>query len=232
MKRFYRDAGILASAGGFTVALNGKPVRTPAKAPLTVPSRALAAAMAAEWQRQGDEVAPGALPLTRLASTALNLVAPRRAEVVAAIANYAGTDLVCYRAEHPPELVERQQRLWQPLLDWAALRYGAKLAVTAGVVPRAQPEASLAALAAVVAAHDAMALAALHLATAACGSLVIALALFKSQIDADAAFALSQLDESFEIERWGEDAEQNRQRAAVRDDIALAARFHALARAE
>ncbi|HUZ72126.1 MAG TPA: ATP12 family protein [Stellaceae bacterium] len=231
MKRFYREAMVAASERGFTVTLDGKPVRTPAKALLTVPSRALAAAMAAEWQGQCDELRPDALPLTRLASTALDLVAPRRAEIVAAIAKYAGTDLVCYRAEHPPELVERQQRAWQPLLDWAAQRYGAPLAVTAGVVPRAQPEASLAALAAAVEAQDAMALAALHLATAACGSLVIALALVEARIDAAAAFALSQLDESFEIERWGEDTEQTRRRAALRDDIALAAHFHTLARA-
>lgn len=231
MKRFYKTATVEAVDGGFTVALDGRPVRTPAKAALTVTSRTLAAAIAEEWQAQAGEVRPSALPLTRLASTAIDLVAPRHSEVVAGIAKYAGTDLVCYRADRPPELAERQQRAWQPLLDWLEVRYDAPLGVTAGVVPRPQPEASLAALVAAVAAHDAMTLAALHLVTAACGSLVLALALLEGQIDAEAAFALSQLEESFEIEQWGEDAEQTRGRAALRDDILLAARFIALLRA-
>jgi len=230
MRRFYEAATVEAVAGGFTVALDGKPVRTPAKAPLVVASRALAAAIAAEWQAQAGEVRPNALPLTRLASTALDLVAPRHAEIVAGIAKYAGTDLVCYRAAHPPELAERQARAWQPLIDWVAVRYDAPLEVTAGVVPLPQPEASLAALAACVTAYDAMTLTALHLATAACGSLVLALALHERRIDAETAFALSQLDESYEIEQWGEDAEQTQRRAALRDDILLAARFLALLR--
>jgi len=230
MKRFYRTARVEPIDGGFTVTLDGKPVRTPAKAPLALASRALADAIAAEWQAQQAEVKPAALPLTRLASTAIDLVTPRRAEVIAGIAKYAGTDLVCYRAEHPPALAARQHQAWQPLIDWAELRYEAPLVVTAGIVPQPQPEASLAAYAAAVAAHDDMALAALNLATAACGSLVLALALHERRIDAETAFALSQLDESYEIEQWGEDAEQTQRRAALRDDILLAARFLALLR--
>jgi chaperone required for assembly of F1-ATPase len=231
VQRFYKQATVEAVDGGFTVALDGRPVRTPAKAALVVTSQALAAAIAAEWQAQAGVIHPSALPLTRLASTALDLVVPRRAEIAAGIARYAGTDLVCYRAAHPPDLAERQQRAWQPLIDWVATRYDAPLSVTAGVVPQPQPEASLAALAACVAAQDAMTLVALDLTTAACGSLVLALALLEGRIDAEAAFALSQLDESFEIEQWGEDAEQTKSRAARRDDILLAARFLALLRA-
>jgi chaperone required for assembly of F1-ATPase len=230
MRRFYKAAMVEAVEGGFTVALDGKPVRTPAKAALTVASRALATAIADEWQTQANEIRPRALPLTRLASTALDLIVPRHAEIAADIAKYAGTDLVCYRAERPPDLVERQRRAWEPLIDWVALRYDAPLAVTVGVVPLPQPDTSLMALAAAVAAQDAMTLAALHLATAACGSLVLALALCEGRIDAEEAFTLSQLDESYEIEQWGEDAEQTQRRAALRDDILLAARFLALLR--
>ena len=231
MRRFFREAAVSENADGFTVVLDGKPIHTPAKAPLVVPSRALAAAVAAEWQAQGAKLSPQSLPLTRLASTAIDLVATRRGEVVADIAKYAGTDLVCYRASHPPALAARQSLAWQPMLDWIEERYAARLAVAAGIVPVAQPDTSLAALAAAVAAHDTMTLAALNLAANALGSLVLALALIEARIDADAAFALSQLDESYEIERWGEDEEQTRRRAALREDIGLAARFLELLRA-
>jgi chaperone required for assembly of F1-ATPase len=230
MKRFYKQAAVSEAPEGFAVALDGKPIQTPAKAPLLLPSLALAEAIAAEWQAQGGEMQPAALALTRLASTAIDLIAPRRPEIVAAIAKYAATDLVCYRAEHPLALMERQHAAWQPLLDWAVMRYDAPLTVTAGITPVAQPEASLRAFTAAVAAKDAMVLAALHLATAAAGSLVIALALIEGAIDAETAFAASELDESFEIEQWGEDAEQAQRRAALEEEIAAAARFAALAR--
>jgi chaperone required for assembly of F1-ATPase len=228
VKRFYRDAGVTETPDAFGVALDGKPVSTPAKRPLTVPTRALAVAIAEEWRAQGETIDPRRLPLTRLASIALDLVAPRREAVVAEVAKYAGTDLVCYRAEQPPELAERQRAAWQPLIDWATLCFDAPLAATAGILPVAQLAASLKALETAVAAYDTHCLAALHLATAACGSLVVALALIEGRIDADAAFAAAELDESYEIERWGEDAEQARRRAGLKEDIALAARFVSL----
>jgi chaperone required for assembly of F1-ATPase len=231
MKRFYRRAAIDPVAGGFAVTLDGKPMRTPAKAAFVVESRALAEAVAAEWQAQGDRVEPDTMPLTRLASTAIDLVAPRHAEVVAMIAKYAATDLVCYRADGPPELVARQDRTWQPLVDWVRERHGAPLEVATGIMPCAQPAASLAALAACVAARDHWALAALNLATAACGSLVVALALAEGMLDAEAAFEAAELDASFEIERWGEDAEQTHRRRTLKADIEAAARFLALIKA-
>ena len=129
MKRFYQTAAVVEAEGGFSVSLDGKPVRTPAKQPLLVPTRALANAIAEEWQAQGDTVNPRSLPLTRLVSIALDLVAPRRDEVVAELTKYAGTDLVCYRAETPPELAARQHATWQPLIDWAALRLDRKSVV-------------------------------------------------------------------------------------------------------
>jgi chaperone required for assembly of F1-ATPase len=230
MKRFYKEAAATPARGGFTVLLDGKPIRTPAKAPLTVKSKALAEAIAAEWQAQGDTVKPATLHLTRLAGTAIDLVEPRREQVISEIAAYAGTDLVCYRAAQPPELVARQRLAWQDQLDWAAARYAA-LAVTEGVAPLTQSPEALAAYRRAIAAYDAMTLAALYVATSALGSLVLALALFEGRITADEAFAASQVDETFQVEQWGEDTEAARRRAAIKEDIALAARFVALHRA-
>ena len=231
MKRFYKLADAAAAGAGYGVTLDGKPLRTPAKAELIVPSRALAEAIADEWRAQGEDIKLDALPLTRIASTAIDLVTPRRAEVAAEVARYAGTDLVCYRAGHPPELARRQHAAWQPLIDWATLRYDATLDVTIGVVPIDQPVASLRAFAAAVGTYPPLELAALHLATAACGSLVVALALIEGRLDAEEAFATAQLDETFEIELWGEDAEATQRRALLKDDIALARRFIDLVRA-
>jgi chaperone required for assembly of F1-ATPase len=230
MKRFYKNASAQAVEAGFGVALDAKTLFTPAKLPLVVPSRTLAEAIAAEWQDQVDEVRPHTMPLMRLASTAIDLVAKRHADVVAEIANFAETDLVCYRADHPPELAARQHAIWQPLVDWATLRYDAPLVVTAGIVPVAQKRATVHALTAAVAAYEPMALTSLHAATTASGSLVIALALIEGRLDADDAFAASQLDESFQIEQWGEDYEAAARRAALKADIAAAARFVALLR--
>jgi chaperone required for assembly of F1-ATPase len=231
MKRFYRKAETVTAAGGYGVALDGRPLKTPAKQNLTVPSAALAAAIAAEWDAQQSDIRPVQMPLTRLVSTAIDRVAAQREAVVRQIADYAGTDLVCYRAAHPPELAARQHAVWQPLIDWAVLRYDAPLEVTTGVIPKTQPAASLRAFAAAVSKRDDFALAALHLATGACGSLVIALALIEDRLDPAGAFAASQLDESFQIEAWGEDEEQARRRRALADDIAAAVRFVSLLRA-
>jgi len=225
MKRVYKSVETRAVDGGWGVALDGKPLRTPAKRDLSVPSERLAAAIAAEWDAQDPEIRPETMPLTRLAATAIDRTAEKRAEIVGEIAAYAGTDLVCYRAAHPPALAARQEATWQPLLDWAAGRYDAGLAVTAGVLPLAQSPTSLRAYANAVAALDDFRLTALQAATAACGSLIIALALHEGRIDADIAFAASQLDETFQIEAWGEDAEATRRRALLTTDIASAARF-------
>ena len=221
----------MAAAHGFGVALDGKSVKTPAKRGLIVPTEALAAAIAGEWNAQRGDVRPAEMSLTQLANTAIDRVAPQRGLIVRQIADYAGTDLVCYRALRPPELTTRQQTMWQPLLDWAVLRYDAPLEITTGVIPIAQSPASLHAFAAAVAEYDDFALAALHLATAACGSLVIALALVEDRLDAAEAFAASQLDETFQIEFWGEDSEQAERRRALAGDIAAAAQFLSLLRA-
>jgi chaperone required for assembly of F1-ATPase len=231
MKRFYRETTVAGSEQGFGIRLDGKPLRTPAKNELIVPNAALADAIAAEWQGQGDTVNPAALPLTRLVSTAIDRVTPRRREIVAEVTKYAGTDLLCYRAAEPAALALRQHETWQNLLDWAEERYDARLAITHGVSPIPQPQAALAALEQAVARYDAMMLVALHLATSTCGSLILGLAVLEGRLSPEAAFGAAELDESFQIERWGEDPEQTQRRAAVQEDIALAARFAQLLRA-
>jgi chaperone required for assembly of F1-ATPase len=230
MKRFYKKAESVPAAGGHGVALDGRLVKTSGKHHLVVPSLALAAAMAAEWDAQQNEILRDAMPLTRLAGATIDRSVAQRDAVVQQVAHYAGTDLVCYRAAHPPALAGRQQAIWQPLIDWAAERYGAPLIVTTVIVPTRQPAASLAAFTEAVAEHDDFSLTALHAATAACGSLVIALALIEGRLDADQAFTASQLDESFQIEAWGEDTEQAARRAALAAEIVAAARFISLLR--
>lgn len=228
MKRFYKEAKVVPTDDEFGIELDGKPLRTPEKRALTVPTGKLAEAIAGEWLGQGVTVKPLSLPLTRLVSTAIDRVAPRRSEVIAELAKYATTDLLCYRADEPRELVERQQQIWQPLLDWAEARLAASFTVTQGVTPVTQTPAALAAIERAIAAHDTMRLVALHVAATACGSVVLGLALLAERISADEAFAAAQLDESFQIERWGEDSEQTKTRAALKEDIALAVRFAAL----
>lgn len=225
MKRFYKKAEPVWREGTHGITLDGRPVKTPGKRELTVRNGALAAAIAEEWNAQGGEIRPRTMPLTRLVTTAVDRVATQREAIVQQTANYTGTDLLCYRAAHPPALATRQQAVWQPLIDWAVLRYDAPLSVTTGVIPRSQAPTSLRAFAAAVAALDDLMLTALHLATAACGSLVIGLALLEGRVDATEAFAASQLDESFQIEAWGEDAEQAERRQALAADIDAAARL-------
>jgi chaperone required for assembly of F1-ATPase len=231
MKRFYRHAAPCAAAAGFAVALDGRLIKTPAKRDLVVPVAALAAAIAEEWNAQTAGLRPAAMPLTRLANITIDRDHLGREAIVRQTADYAATDLVCYRTADQPPLAARQRAVWQPLVEWAVLRYDAPLTVTAGVIPARQPEASLRAFGAAVAAQDDFALTALHAATTACGSLVIGLALVEGRLDAAAAFAASQLDESFQIEAWGEDAEAAERRRALAADIAAAERFLSLSRA-
>jgi chaperone required for assembly of F1-ATPase len=230
VKRIYRKAEPVRADGGHGVALDDRLVKTPGRRDLIVPRAALAAAIAAEWEAQHGEIRRETMPLTRLAGVTIDRDAAQREAVVRQVADYAGTDLVCYRAAHPPALAARQQAVWQPLLDWAVERYAAPLIVISGVIPSSQPAASLAAFTAAVVAYEDFALTALHAAAAACGSLIIALALLEGRLDPAEAFAASQLDESFQIEAWGEDEEQAERRAALSAEIAAAARFLALLR--
>lgn len=232
MRRFWDHACVAPAESGFAIALDGKPVRTPQGAALLLPAAPLAAAIAAEWQEaggaRGEEFAPAMLPLTRLASTAIDRIAPDPAATVTALSRYAETDLVCYRAEEPPELAARQHALWQPHLDWAALALDAPLQTTRGVMPLRQDAAALAALARAVGRLDPFRLAGLALAVGALGSLVLGLALAHRRLDAEGATRASLVDEHFQAEFWGEDSEAAVRRARIADEVLLAARFLAL----
>lgn len=229
MKRFYKTvAAVPAPEYGHIITLDGRTLKSPAKQAFIMPTRALADAIAGEWDAQGDAVKPDSMPLTQLASTAVDRIGVERAVIVDGTAAYGGSDLLCYRAEEPAELVERQSRAWQPLLDWAALRYDAPLTVQTGLMPVAQSPDALKALRAAVDAYDNWRLAALQSATPACGSLIIALALLEHRLDAEAAFAVSQLDETWQIEKWGEDSEATKRRANLRADIAACRLYYDL----
>ncbi|HLY54043.1 MAG TPA: ATP12 family protein [Stellaceae bacterium] len=229
MKRFYRTVAVEPVGDSFGVTLDGKSVRTPARKPLAVRQAALAEAIAAEWDAQGERIRPDTMPLTRLANTAIDRVAEMAASVAAETAKYGETDLLCYRADGPPELAARQAAVWQPLLDWASLRFDAPLLVTAGVLPVEQPPDSRRALANAVAALDPLVLAAVADLTRSCGSLVLALALAEGRIDAETAIEAAFLDETHQTERWGEDAEALDRRRRLEAEIRAAARFLALA---
>ena len=230
MKRFYDHAEAAPAEGGFAVALDGRVAKTPMQRPLVLPGAALAEAVAAEWQAQAGEIRPHHMPLTRLATTTIDLLPEHRADMVREAAVYAETDLVCHRADAPAELAAQQEEGWQPLVDWLAERHGARLETARGVLPVAQPAEALAALRAVIESYDGPALVALHALVTASGSLVIALALAGGRIDAEAAWELSRIDERYQIEKWGEDTEAAEARARVAADFHAAARFLALSR--
>ena len=225
MKRSYQKVGVTAHAGQYRVILDGKPIHTPGKRLLAIPARRLAVAIAAEWDMQSNPVDPASMRLTRLANTAVDRVATRRDEVLDEVARFGATDLLCFRAERPPDLVARQVTGWQPLVEWAGERFGAELAVTTGMLPVTQSNEALDALRAATTTFDAFSLTGLHAATAACGSIVIGLALAHQRIDADTATALSQLDEIYQAERWGDDDEATGRRETLRTDIAAAGSF-------
>jgi len=229
MKRFYSAASVVAKNGHFTVELDNRPVLTPGRTSLELKMQAVAEAIAEEWNAQDDEVVPESMPMTRFANTAIDRIQPRQDEVANEIAAYAGTDLLCYRAEEPKDLAERQSFAWQPLLDWAAAHYGTSLRLTAGVIPVEQDPEALAVLHAKVAACDAFALSALHSLTSASGSLVIALAVLEGRIGPEEAAAASLIDETFQAEQWGEDPESIARWDGIGAEIAMAARFLSLA---
>jgi len=230
MKRFYKETAVDSGDGGFRVLLDGKPMRTPAKAVLVVPTEPLAQAIATEWRDVPEkaEINAALLPLTRLAATGLDRVPGQRARVIDDTAKYAASDLLCYRATGPDSLVKLQTDAWQPLLDWAGERYGADLAVATGTTFVAQPHKALAALRRAVAAHDDLALSALYNLTHIAGSVVIALAMSEGHLPADKAFAAAQLDELYQLERWGSDPTATQRHENIRRDIDAGARFLAL----
>lgn len=229
-RRSFTRAAVRPEADGFAVFLDADPLLTPGGRAVVLPCAAAARAVAGEWESLGGRVAPGAMPLTRLAITAIDTVAERRSEAVDTIVGYAETDPVCYRVSRPEALRRRQEESWNPLLDWLEEICGARLVVVPDVAPRAQPAAALARLRRAAEGFCVFGLAALHAMTAALGSAVVALALAHRRLSVDAAFRAALVEELHQAERWGEDAEAEARRARLRGDLETAHRFFVLCR--
>lgn len=227
-KRFWQLAEAVACDGGFTVLLDGRGVKTPAKTPLVVPTLALAQEIASEWQAQQGQVRPDTMPFTRSANSALDKVATQFDEVAGLIAAYGASDLLCYRATHPAALTERQAVGWDPVLDWCAQTLGAPLRATTGIVPVEQPPESVAALAARVRALTPFQLAGFHDLVAISGSLVLGFAVALGRVDVQGAWALSRIDETWQAEHWGSDDDATESEAVRQAGLIHAGRFFAL----
>jgi chaperone required for assembly of F1-ATPase len=227
-KRFWTEVSLRPEGEGFAVLLDDRPVRTPLKAVLILPTEALAREVAAEWQAQSGAVQPATMPYTRTANSATDSVARNFDAVAGMLAAYGGTDLLCYRATGPADLVARQAAGWDPLLDWAATALLAPLRITAGVMHVDQPEQSLAALGAAVRNLDPFRLAAFHDLVALSGSLVLALAVSRGRLPAETAWNLSRIDETWQAELWGKDEEAAETAARKHGEFLQAARFFAL----
>ena len=227
-RRFWTTARVLAADGGFAVHLDDRPVRTPAKAPLILPTEGLAQAIADEWQVVEGKVNPAVMPFTRMANSAIDKVTPQFDAVAAMLAEYGGTDLICYRAEGPAALVARQAAAWDPLLDWAAAALQAPLVSTQGIRHSAQAQASLDRLHMAVRALSPCQMTAFHDLVAISGSLVLGLAVTRGRLQAEAAWTLSRIDEDWQIEAWGVDEDAAEMAARKRADFLLADRFFAL----
>jgi chaperone required for assembly of F1-ATPase len=231
-KKFYAEVSVVAQGGGFGIALDGKPVRTPARAPLVVPTQKLAELLAEEWRRQGAEIDPGSMPITRMVNTAIDGVSHAMAATVAEIAKFAGSDLVCYRAGEPENLVAAQEAVWSPVLDHFRDRHCALFLCAEGVIFVKQPDESLAVVSGLVEREaarpdGALRLTALHVMTSMTGSVLIALALAEGALDFDAAWAAAHVDEDHEWRLWGEDEEASARRAARLQEMRAAYALYA-----
>ncbi|OJY69626.1 MAG: ATPase [Sphingobium sp. 66-54] len=229
MKRFWTAAEAVAEEDGWAIQLDGRAVRTPVRAPLAVPGEALARAIAAEWAAQGEEIDPRTMPMTGFANATIDRVLPASGEFRGQIAAYAESDLLCYRAAEPKGLVAAQGAAWDPLLDWARTRHAVTFTLTAGVLPVDQPARTLAALRGAVEAIDPWLLAGAATLTQIGGSLVATLALLDGAADAEALWAAVTLEERWQAEQWGEDAEAAARLAARYADFRNAAQYCTLA---
>jgi len=221
-RRFYEEAGVEEAESGFRVVLDGRPVRTPARGFLVAPSRRLAEVIADEWDAQRESIDPSTMPVTRLANSIIDGVVTAPAPVAADIAKYLGSDLLFYRADGPQRLVERQARLWDPVLAWARDALGARFVLAQGVVHAAQPESAITAARAAIP-DDPWRLGALHAITTLTGSAILALALLHGRLSADEAWEAAHVDEDWNMEQWGRDEVALARRAARRAEMDAAA---------
>jgi chaperone required for assembly of F1-ATPase len=227
-KRFYNDVAIKDEGGGVGVLLDGKPVRTPGKAPFVAPNKALAEAIGEEWRGQGARVDPATMPLTRLANSVIDGVKGHEEAVIGDILNYAGSDLICYRAEGPKGLVTLQTKHWDPIVAWAKRDLGVSMRLAEGVMHVAQAPVALDAIGKRLAGFDPWSLAALHVMTGLAGSALLALAVALGRLSPEEAWAAAHVDEDWQIGQWGEDEEAKERRENRRRDFAAAARMFKL----
>jgi chaperone required for assembly of F1-ATPase len=224
-RRFWESTAVVGEAPPFMIALDGKPVKTPMKSALALPTRALAEAVAGEWAGQGAKIDPATMPMTKLANTAIDRVAPERARIVAEIVEFAGSDLVCYRAQMPADLVGLQARSWDPVVDWALKRLDASFAVTAGVVHRPQATTVLARIRGFLEAHDEWALTAIHNMTTLTGSALIAAMIAEGALEAEAGWNAAHVDEEWQASLWGADEEAAARRERRRREFLDTVKF-------
>lgn len=227
-RRFWSDVSVERLPEGFAVRLDSRPLRTPARRELILPTGSLAEAVAEEWDAQKDKVDPASMPATRSANAAIDRVAPQREVVADMLTDYAATDLLCYRAATPEPLAARQREHWDPLLAWAEETSGARLVPVAGLMPREQSPEALAALGAQVREMDSFRLTAFHDLVTLSGSLVLALAVIRGRVGGEEAWAISRVDEEWQAEQWGRDPEADAAAAVRRVAFLHAARFYAL----
>jgi chaperone required for assembly of F1-ATPase len=228
MKRFYKIAQATKCDGGWTVLLDGRAVRTPAKSAFVAPTEALAAASASEWVAQETDIRPNSMPITKSINTALDRTGPEFGQVVEMIAAYGGSDLICYRAEAPKELIERQAKAWNPLISWVETRYGAALTTTPGVMPTAQVGEGQRLLFEAVRTYSPFALTAVYDLVALSGSLVIGLATAEGKLNAEEGWALSRVDETWQQDQWGIDDDAAATANIKRGEFSDAVRFLSL----
>lgn len=231
IRRFYKAAAAAPRDGRWAVQLDGRTAKTPDRAPLALPSQALAEVVAAEWAAQGEFIAFPSMPATRLAFTAIDRLPTARDASAAEVARYAGSDLLCYFANAPEALIRRQAQRWTPILDWAEAALGLRFERTAGIVHRSQPPETLARVERLAAALDDFALAGLGYAAPLFGSAVLALAAQTGRLSGPEAFDLSRLDEAYQEELWGLDAEAAARTAALRLEAAMLDRWFVAASA-
>lgn len=225
-RRFYDTVTVVEEDGVHSVRLDGRPVRTPGRAVLGMPNAGMAAAVAGEWEAQVEHIDPRTMPATRLANTALDGVANEMQGVKEDVVRYAGSDLICYRADGPPALIEREAAAWDPFLDWAQTALGANLVLAEGVMHVQQPPQAIAAISAAVGqVDDPFQLAALHVMTSLTGSALIALAVLHGRTNADEAWQAAHVDEDWNIEQWGEDDEATALRKRREAEMRTAALF-------
>jgi chaperone required for assembly of F1-ATPase len=227
--KFYKQALAEETDNGFAVLLDGRPLKSPAGSPLCVSSAGLAQQIAEEWSAQEDTINPSIMPMTSMCCTMLDRIVPRKLEITKQLLRYVETDLLCYRAQEPADLTRRQHEEWQPLIDWVAESYGARLVVTEGILPVRQPQAALESLSTVIDELNDSELTALSCVAPIAGSIVVGLALVSGRIKATEAISIVQLDEEYQNEMWGTVEEAQLQQKGIQKEIESAATFVQLA---